>query len=213
MAWEVLARIWASTCSACRTRSCFCGRGSASTPCIACNSCCRSGSNPGGNGDACNGLHVVLDVRFEVTEFGEVRKILACGVAQWFLEVIQVRLEHGCSPACSRSRSLRSLTWGNPCGGGENMLGLAITSQAKTQQHIQDQYYFQRPLKEQTMAKRCDICGKGPRYGHTISHAHNLTNRRWNPNLQRMRVQTSGGAKRIKICTRCLRSGKVQKAS
>ena len=44
------------------------------------------------------------------------------------------------------------------------------------------------------MAKRCDICGKGPRYGHTISHAHNLTNRRWNPNLQRMRVQTPGGA-------------------
>jgi large subunit ribosomal protein L28 len=63
------------------------------------------------------------------------------------------------------------------------------------------------------MAKRCDICGKGPRYGHTISHAHNLTNRRWNPNLQRMRVQTSGGTKHIKICTRCLRSGKVQKAS
>ena len=68
-------------------------------------------------------------------------------------------------------------------------------------------------MKEYIMAKRCDVCGKGPRYGHTISHAHNLTNRRWNPNLQRMRVQTSGGSKRIKICTRCLRSGKVQKAS
>ena len=93
------------------------------------------------------------------------------------------------------------------------MLGLAITSQAKTQQHLQGHYYFTVPMKEHIMAKRCDVCGKGPRYGHTISHAHNLTNRRWNPNLQRMRVQTSGGAKRIKICTRCLRSGKVQKAS
>jgi hypothetical protein len=41
---------------------------------------------------------VVLDVRFEVAEFGEVRKILARGVAQWSLEVIQMRLEHGCSP-------------------------------------------------------------------------------------------------------------------
>ena len=93
------------------------------------------------------------------------------------------------------------------------MLGLAIASQAKAQQHAQYQDSLQRPFKEQIMAKRCDICGKGPRYGHTISHAHNLTNRRWNPNLQRVRVQTSGGAKRITICTRCLSSGKVQKAS
>ena len=67
--------------------------------------------------------------------------------------------------------------------------------------------------KDHIMAKRCEVCGKGPRYGHTISHAHNLTNRRWNPNLQRQRVQTAGGTKRIKICTRCIRSGKVHKAS
>jgi large subunit ribosomal protein L28 len=63
------------------------------------------------------------------------------------------------------------------------------------------------------MAKRCDICGKGPQYGHNISHAHNLTNRRWVPNLQRVRVQTPKGVKRVRTCTRCLRSGKVQKAS
>ncbi|MCZ6873439.1 MAG: 50S ribosomal protein L28 [bacterium] len=63
------------------------------------------------------------------------------------------------------------------------------------------------------MAKRCDVCGKGPQYGHSVSHAHNLTNRRWVPNLQRVRVQTVGGTKRMRICTRCLRSGKVQKAS
>lgn len=63
------------------------------------------------------------------------------------------------------------------------------------------------------MAKRCDVCGKGPLYGHNVSHAHNLTNRRWVPNLQRVRVQTPAGTKRVRICTRCLRSGKVQKAS
>jgi large subunit ribosomal protein L28 len=63
------------------------------------------------------------------------------------------------------------------------------------------------------MAKRCEICGKGPRYGNNISHAHNVTRRRWNPNLQRVRVKVAGSAKRLRICTRCLRTGKVQKAS
>ena len=63
------------------------------------------------------------------------------------------------------------------------------------------------------MARRCEMCGKGPIYGNNISHAHNVTKRRWNPNIQRMRVLTANGSKRMRVCTRCLRSGKVQKAS
>jgi large subunit ribosomal protein L28 len=62
------------------------------------------------------------------------------------------------------------------------------------------------------MAQRCDICGKGPLFGNRVSHAHNVTNRRFNPNLQRVRaVLENGTHRRIKACTRCLRSGKVKK--
>ncbi|RMF92565.1 MAG: 50S ribosomal protein L28 [Nitrospinota bacterium] len=62
------------------------------------------------------------------------------------------------------------------------------------------------------MSKRCAICGKGPRFGHRISHAHNLTNRRWNPNLQKVRILLNGKRRHVRVCTRCLRSGKVEKA-
>jgi large subunit ribosomal protein L28 len=63
------------------------------------------------------------------------------------------------------------------------------------------------------MARVCDVCGKGPRFGNKISHAHNVTNRRWNVNLQPARAIVNGAAKRIRVCTSCLRSGKVQKAA
>ncbi len=62
------------------------------------------------------------------------------------------------------------------------------------------------------MARVCEVCGKGPRFGHRVSHAHNLTKRRWNVNLQRTRVVVNGGRRRLRVCTECLRSGKVQKA-
>ncbi len=61
------------------------------------------------------------------------------------------------------------------------------------------------------MAKRCEICDKGTVSGHSISHAHNVTNRTWQPNLQRVRAVIDGSHRRIWVCTRCLRSGKVQK--
>jgi len=63
------------------------------------------------------------------------------------------------------------------------------------------------------MAQRCDICGKGPSVGHKISHAHNVTNRRWLPNLTSLRAMVGGTVKRLRVCTRCLKGNKVAKAS
>ena len=62
------------------------------------------------------------------------------------------------------------------------------------------------------MAQRCDICGKGPTVGHRISHAHNVTKRRWLPNLISTRTIVDGSPKRVRVCTRCLKAGKVVKA-
>ena len=63
------------------------------------------------------------------------------------------------------------------------------------------------------MAKMCEVCGKAPVTGRRISHAHNVSSRRWLPNLQRVRVSVPGhGNRRVRLCTRCLRSGSVQKA-
>lgn len=61
------------------------------------------------------------------------------------------------------------------------------------------------------MAKRCEICGKGPRTGNSISHAHNVTRRRWNVNLHRVRAVVKGGNVRIVVCASCIRSGRVTK--
>ena len=63
------------------------------------------------------------------------------------------------------------------------------------------------------MSKVCDICGKGPATGNNVSHANNKSRRRWLPNLQNIRVLINGVAKRVKVCTTCIRSGKVQKAA
>jgi large subunit ribosomal protein L28 len=63
------------------------------------------------------------------------------------------------------------------------------------------------------MARVCRICGKGPASGNTVSHANNKRRRRWLPNLQTVRVQVDGAPKRIRVCTRCIRSGKVVKAA
>ncbi|TAN60421.1 50S ribosomal protein L28 [bacterium] len=63
------------------------------------------------------------------------------------------------------------------------------------------------------MAVTCDICGKGVSFGNNVSHAHNKTKRRWNPNLQNVRAIVKGQAKKIRACSRCIRSGAVIKAA
>ena len=62
------------------------------------------------------------------------------------------------------------------------------------------------------MAQQCDICGKKPQFGNRISHAHNVTKRRWNINLRPVHAKVNGQGKRIRACTSCIRSGKVVKA-
>ncbi len=62
------------------------------------------------------------------------------------------------------------------------------------------------------MAKVCEVCKKGTMSGNIVSHSHHNTKRSWAPNLQKIRVLMDGKVVRKYVCTRCIRSGKVQKA-
>jgi len=62
------------------------------------------------------------------------------------------------------------------------------------------------------MAKVCHSCAKGPAFGNNRSHSMVATKRRWDPNLQRVRMLLHGKATRAYVCTRCLKAGKVTKA-
>lgn len=61
------------------------------------------------------------------------------------------------------------------------------------------------------MAKQCEFCGKKTQFGRNVSHAHNVTARRFEANLQKVRAWIEGSVKRVYACTRCIRSGKVVK--
>ena len=61
------------------------------------------------------------------------------------------------------------------------------------------------------MSSVCEICSKRPIFGKSLSHSHRRTNRRWNPNVQKVRAIVNGSPKRLNVCTSCLKAGKVQK--
>lgn len=62
------------------------------------------------------------------------------------------------------------------------------------------------------MSMICEICGKKPMVGCHVSHAHNVTKRRFNPNLQRVRALSNGRVQKIMVCTNCIKSGRIVKA-
>ncbi len=63
------------------------------------------------------------------------------------------------------------------------------------------------------MARTCEICGKHRSVGNNVSHANNKTKRTWQANLQTVRAVVEGGTRKVLVCTRCIRSGKIKKAA
>lgn len=61
------------------------------------------------------------------------------------------------------------------------------------------------------MARKCDICGKKPIVGFKVSHSNRKTKRRWLPNLHKMKVLVDGKVKKLNVCMKCLKAGKVEK--
>ena len=59
------------------------------------------------------------------------------------------------------------------------------------------------------MAKKCEICAKGPTTGNLVSHSNIKTRTRWLPNLKKMKAVVNGATQTLNVCTRCIRSGKV----
>ena len=62
------------------------------------------------------------------------------------------------------------------------------------------------------MSRKCAVCGKGQVSGNNVSHSNRHTRRKWNANIQSVKVNESGTVKRIKVCTACIRSGKVERS-
>ncbi len=67
-------------------------------------------------------------------------------------------------------------------------------------------------VEEVLTVAKCDICGKGVHFGNNVSHSHRRSNKIWKSNIKKVKCNINGAAKRIHVCTRCLRSGCVERA-
>lgn len=62
------------------------------------------------------------------------------------------------------------------------------------------------------MSRKCEICGKGQTSGNNVSHSNRHTRRKWNANIQNVKVNENGNVRKMKVCTQCLKSGKVNRS-
>jgi large subunit ribosomal protein L28 len=62
------------------------------------------------------------------------------------------------------------------------------------------------------VSKVCEVCGKHPVAGRNVSHSHRVTNRVFRPNIQKVTAVVNGHVKRVKVCTKCMKAGKVTRA-
>ena len=60
--------------------------------------------------------------------------------------------------------------------------------------------------KELIVMAKCDICGKGPQFGHNVSHSHKKTKRQWKPNIQKVAITEGNVTKRLNVCAKCLKT-------
>jgi large subunit ribosomal protein L28 len=62
------------------------------------------------------------------------------------------------------------------------------------------------------MAAVCDVCGRHPGFGMKVSHSHRRSKRQWRPNIQKIRAVVDGSPRRLHVCTKCIKAGKVVRA-
>ena len=62
------------------------------------------------------------------------------------------------------------------------------------------------------MGRTCEVCAKAPMSGHKVSHSNRKSNRKWAPNVQKVRVMLGASPRRVNVCTSCLRSGRIARA-